>query len=798
MFPQELDDLARMMHELGLRPEDVMKAAGDPAALEQLLNPVGSRAARQQASEPSDIVSTMAGDFEQAKARFDAEKNMPPIPFVAKPREWFLMALQAERQEVLEREKSPHISMKHTIIGTEAHVSTIALEQLERVSLRQMHIRKTHQGKYLLCRIATFPLRVFSIHIPIEDVYGDVCLLELYNYPGTIGASSELVEALFPVGSILAIREPTLKSAARGGDPILRVDCPSNVIWLEPDDKKLVGVKWKTGDHVPNSPRMPSTEEGWKKQGNGHYQNGRHIPAAVSYSRGLKRFPASSVLRLNRAMAYLQLQYYGAALWDCEAVLEHKELPNSLKSKALYRAAQALYGTGNWDEAELRFTAMAAEYPAEATGCQIWIQKCRDRRSEATEGKYNWVTAYKAAQAKPCKMDLADFTGPVKVVSLPSRGGGRGVVAKRDIKFGELLVVSKAFVSCSMDDSANPETHTIINLITNRMDKGYRAVTATKVAERIAGNPKAADAVDQLYAGPSNRLPPSEYNTAPSEKVNVARLLHFDRDVDIRRIEGVLTFNSFATPSLGPARSRSEDKIDEQLHPSSLFLLPSLFNHSCSPNAFWYCLGDVMMIRATCDIPAGNEVFLSYTRGGDSYISRAKDSCLASLLGSCNCSLCTRDRQAGEAVCKQREQLGSKINLGNTDLAIRSHIKKLDETFKDYPTSDRYAVIEAYIELQNHYKARSDYVNVLWTLFKRLEYMGLKVMDTTVRGVLSSSDRDALPIKLVTIGGSQAGSSLGQVGVNACVNIHHVFVGEFDDIARAAKWLKGAVWRKFR
>lgn len=283
-------------------------------------------------------------------------------------------------------------------------------------------------------------VRVFSIHIPIEDVYGDVCLMELYNYPGTIGASSELVEALFPVGSILAIREPTLKSAAHGGDPIMRVDSPSNVIWLEPDDAKLAGVKWRTGGHVPNSPGLPSTEEGWKKQGNGHYQKGRHIPAAVSYTRGLKRFPTSSVLRLNRAMAYLQLQYFGAALWDCETALENTELPESLKPKALHRAAQALYGMGRWDEAERRFAEMAAEYPAEAPSCQYWIQKSRDRRSEAKEGRYNWVAAYRAAQTKGCKMDLADFTGPVKVISLPSRGGGRGIVATRDIKFGELLV----------------------------------------------------------------------------------------------------------------------------------------------------------------------------------------------------------------------------------------------------------------------------------------------------------------------------------------------------------------------
>lgn len=132
MSSKELDDLARMMKELGITQEDVMKAAGSPAALERLLKPVEARVAKRQGSKPSSTTSDMEEELKQAKARFDAERNMPPTPFVAKPREWLLIAMQAEREEVLEREKGPHMNMKRTIIGTEAHSSTTPLEQLER------------------------------------------------------------------------------------------------------------------------------------------------------------------------------------------------------------------------------------------------------------------------------------------------------------------------------------------------------------------------------------------------------------------------------------------------------------------------------------------------------------------------------------------------------------------------------------------------------------------------------------------------------------------------------------------
>ncbi|KAG9046748.1 hypothetical protein FS837_003769, partial [Tulasnella sp. UAMH 9824] len=668
----------------------------------------------------------------------------------------------------MEQEKDSRISHRQAVVGIEPHVSKTPLEQLNRVSFRQMHIRKTHTGKYLLCRIMTYPYRVYSVHILVEDVDGDACPMELYNYPGTIGASSQLVDALFPVGSILAIREPTLKSAAHGGKPLLRVDSPSDVIWLEPDDEMLVGVKWKTGDQVPDSPELPSTEEQWKKQGNSHYQKGWCIPAAVLYGRGLQRFPSSAVLRLNRAMAYLQLDYYEAALSDCEAALDFKEALGSLKPKALYRAAQALYGMGRWNEAERKFAETATEYPAQATDCQSWIKRCKDRKIEATEGKYDWAAAYRAAQVPGCRMDLADFTGPVKVASLPSRGGGRGIVAKRNIKFGELLVVSKAFISCTKNDYAKPELCSYMHLIKNKGEIGYGAVAATKVAERIAGSPKAADAVEQLYAGPSNSPPPPNYSIAPSEKVDVARLLQFNRDVDIKRIEAVVNYNG-------------------------LFLLPSLFNHSCSPNAFRYTLGDVMIIRATCDIPAGDEVFLNYGAVGDSYLSRGQEGFFR-LLGSCNCPLCVRDRQAGESVCNQREQLSTNIESCTTISAALSHIKKLEETFKGYASADQFAMFKANRKLADLYIFDSNLDDGLRTIFKRLEYLGLKVTDTSLRGPLPSSSQTTLPIRYAATGGSYTGGTLGGDGVDLCLYISTAFGVDFKDQIRQYKWRMSAEW----
>ena len=43
-------------------------------------------------------------------------------------------------------------------------------------------------------------------------------------------------------------------------------------------------------------------------------------------------------------------------------------------------------------------------------------------------------------QALVPRLDVASYTGPIQVESLAGRGGGRGVIASRDIQAGDLLV----------------------------------------------------------------------------------------------------------------------------------------------------------------------------------------------------------------------------------------------------------------------------------------------------------------------------------------------------------------------
>jgi hypothetical protein len=73
------------------------------------------------------------------------------------------------------------------------------------------------------------------------------------------------------------------------------------------------------------------------------------------------------------------------------------------------------------------------------------------QRLKEADGNYDWVTMFRGSQDPFVQLDGAEFVGPVTAAQLPNRGGGRGLVATRDIKTGELLVSNSA--SCHLCES---------------------------------------------------------------------------------------------------------------------------------------------------------------------------------------------------------------------------------------------------------------------------------------------------------------------------------------------------------
>ena len=97
----------------------------------------------------------------------------------------------------------------------------------------------------------------------------------------------DVTDVMFPIGTILAIREPFYKFSANAEMPIIRVDAPSDIVVVDPRSPLLRGVSWSTST-VTAAPRLPTTAENWKERGNGFFKCKQWMCAAISFSEGLK------------------------------------------------------------------------------------------------------------------------------------------------------------------------------------------------------------------------------------------------------------------------------------------------------------------------------------------------------------------------------------------------------------------------------------------------------------------------------------------------------------------------------
>lgn len=186
------------------------------------------------------------------------------------------------------------------------------------------------QGQFLLCRVITEPCtlscstmrqliwvlsaRTFAVELIVEDRKGDAVFVSIYNYPKLFLPSKDILEAHFSIGDISAIKEPWVKMPAAGyGNPIIRVDSPSDVIFLARDSSQVQRSLWS------NPPSI--TAEECRVRGIALFKKGFYIPAARVWSKGLRVDPTVPALYLNRSQAYVKLGWYTRALDDANSAL---------------------------------------------------------------------------------------------------------------------------------------------------------------------------------------------------------------------------------------------------------------------------------------------------------------------------------------------------------------------------------------------------------------------------------------------------------------------------------------------
>jgi hypothetical protein len=311
-----------------------------------------------------------------------------------------------------------------------------------------------------------------------------------------------------------------------------------------------------------------------------------------------------------------------------------------------------------------------------------------------------------------------------------------------------------------------------------------------------------------LYSGPTFPLPPPSYPPTISEDVAQITPLSWKVDVDVGKIDGVISYNAFSPNSVKevtPEMLAHAPQESEKETPSAMYTLPSLFNHSCHPNALWCCFGDVMVIRAREKIPQGIEITLPYVSG--STYTKRKQNLATFLQGACDCPLCVSERADGDEACRRRDQLieeraaikRDNIQHRGTSLndpkAAETHAQILASTYRANHNLPRQPLFMAYFDAMQSLEREANRRERLDLMkrsvqygFKALEVAGFTGIDTTLGG--GKPSHRALPL-------SKERLATCSVQIDTCALLMAHLSASFvclSQIPRAERWLRAAWW----
>jgi tetratricopeptide (TPR) repeat protein len=336
---------------------------------------------------------------------------------------------------------------------------------------------------------------------------------------------------------------------------MIRVDCPSDVIFLHESDSLLRSTPW----YRP----VTKTFEELKADGN-------QLFVDKSFEK------AVPIINLKKAAALLPIERYFEA-YECALIARGYEEID--QAKVELRLGRAAYGLREWSKAAEHFESLIEMKP-ELIEAKEFLEKTNRRLDEWRTGRYDMH--FLIRNSKSLDIDVSDFVGPIKISEI--EGKGRGLVTPRAVSRGTLLLVSKAF---AFSDSSINLVLTAIDAIRNVYWPPSQYFALMKSVQKLRKNPQLVNDFYSLFSGESDR------------GVSVP-----DGVIDAARIERIHRFNAFGTHDVAERVSEGDR--------SGIWILPSYINHSCIANVERAHYGDVMMIHAIRDLTEGEELQLPY------------------------------------------------------------------------------------------------------------------------------------------------------------------------------------------
>ncbi|CAN6728363.1 unnamed protein product [Malus baccata var. baccata] len=225
-----------------------------------------------------------------------------------------------------------------------------------------------------------------------------------------------------------------------------------------------------------------------------------------------------------------------------------------------------------------------AQLDPQANGSSVdldgYLQKSKKLELMSRTGAFDlseWVV--NGFRGKP--LEPAEYIGAVQIKKSEIRG--RGLFATKNIDVGTLMLVTKAV---AIERGILPG---------QELDENAQLLMWKNITEKVMDSM----AKDELEVPEINRFKPeAEHNGG----------CHNENELDASRILSILDVNSLVE---GGISSKILGK-NSDYYGVGLWVLASFINHSCAPNARRMHIGDYVMVHASRDVKAGEEITFAY------------------------------------------------------------------------------------------------------------------------------------------------------------------------------------------
>ncbi|KUJ14843.1 uncharacterized protein LY89DRAFT_123704 [Mollisia scopiformis] len=544
----------------------------------------------------------------------------------------------------LELKKESGKSRNSFVLPAAYAPSSASLDTLQKISLSDLKLGTHNRGYFVTARTITSSYHSTDLITILEDDSGAVARL-VQGFQNFSSSDSSI-----PLNSTVAIKEPYCKFNGEN-DWIIRVDHPSDIAVLKGDDAAVSLILQFVTEKKEISPTQ------WREAGDLAYLDKKFSSAIECYTQAIDNSTSDTAFKLStlrkRAFANLTARSFSAAKED--AIASCLDPPEPGDEKAYFCAGRAAYELGLYTESEQYFTTALNLKPRDPKTLKE-LRKTQTRISEQETGVYNFASMIDRLKKGEVHLDHADFVSNTEVKM--AEGKGRGLFARREIKKGEVVMVEKAFclpdlyTTDQSEDIRDGQRLEMWNFNTNsRTQRPAQASLFLQLLKKIYGDAEASKKFFELDGG--------SYLRSGKE----AEIVDGVPVIDSFLTEAIRLRNCFSCPSTSLSLLTSNPTIyNSHTTPLSagLWTHAAYINHSCIPNSIRSFIGDIMIIRATCTIPAGAEILHQYKASDAAYLVR-KQVFEQNWGFVCECPLCGKESGSKEVKHGERSELVERI-----------------------------------------------------------------------------------------------------------------------------------------